>query len=68
MKLYLDGQWFKKEALIDLNIEADFIYLKLFKDIIVKKLKPVSIIEILFKKFQKLLRYYDIFFNVIDNL
>ncbi len=50
MKLYLDNRWLKKKALIDLNIETDFIYLKLFKDIIVKKLKPTSTIETLFRK------------------
>jgi len=36
--------------LIDSNVETDFIYLRLFKDIIVKKLKLISIIETLFGK------------------
>jgi len=35
-------------VLIDSNVETDFIYLRLFKNIIVKKLKPISIVEILF--------------------
>ncbi len=34
--------------LIDLNIKTDLIHLRFFKDIIIKKLKPTSIIEILF--------------------
>jgi len=55
-------------VLIDLNIEADLIYLRLFKNIIIKKLKLTLTIEILFKKLQKLLRYYNILFNIIDNL
>ncbi len=50
MKFHLDGRWLEKEALIDSNIKADFIYLRLFKDIIVKKLKLVSIMETLFEK------------------
>ncbi len=50
MKLYLNNRWLKKEALIDLNIKANLIYLKLFEDIIVKKLKSTSIIKTLFKK------------------
>ncbi len=54
--------------LIDLNIEADLIYLRLFKDIIVKKLELALIIETLFKEFQELLKYYNIFFNIIDNI
>ncbi len=54
--------------LIDLNVEANLIYPKLFKDIIIKKLKLTSIIKTLFEKFQKLLKYYNIFFNVINNL
>ncbi len=54
--------------MIDLNIEADLIYLRLFKNIIIKKLKLTLTIEILFKKLQKLLRYYNILFNIIDNL
>jgi len=54
--------------LIDLNVETDFIYLKLFKDITVKKLELILIIEILFGEFQKPLECYNILFNVIDNL
>ena len=54
--------------LIDSNIKADFIYLKLFKNIIVKKLKSTLIVEVLFEKLQKSLGYCNIFFNVIDNL
>ena len=54
--------------LIDLNIKADFIYLKLFKNIIVKKLKSTLIVEVLFEKLQKSLGCCNIFFNVIDNL
>ncbi len=54
--------------MIDSNIEADFIYPRLFKDITVKKLKPISIVKTLFREFQESLRYYNIFFNVIDNL
>ncbi len=51
--------------LIDLNIETDFIYLRLFKNIIIKKLKPISIVETLFKEFQKLLKYYNIFLMLL---
>jgi len=54
--------------LIDSNIEADFIYLRFFKDIIVKKLESTSIIETLFEELQELLRYCNIFFNIIDDL
>jgi len=54
--------------LVDSSVEVDFIHLKFFKDIIVRKLKPVSIVEILFGKLQKLLKCCDILFNVIDNL
>ena len=54
--------------LIDLNVEADLIYLRFFKDIIIKKLILILIIEILFGKFQELLRCYNIFFNIIDDL
>ncbi len=54
--------------MIDLNVETDFIYLKLFKDITVKKLELILIIEILFGEFQKPLECYNILFNVIDNL
>ncbi len=50
MKFYFNDRQLKKEALIDLNIKIDFIYLKLFKDITIKKLKPILIVEILFKK------------------
>ena len=53
---------------MDLDIETDFIYPRLFKDIIVKKLKPTSIIKTLFKKLRELLKYYNIFFNIINNL
>jgi len=51
MKLYLNNRWLKKEALIDLNIKANLIYLKLFKNIIIKKLELVSTMETLFEKF-----------------
>ncbi len=44
MKFHFDGRWLEKETLIDLNIEADFIYSKLFKNIIIKKLKQNIII------------------------
>ena len=54
--------------MIDSNIETDFIYLKLFKNITIKKLKSTLTIEILFRKLQELLKYYNIFFNTIDNL
>ena len=54
--------------LVDSNVKADFIYLRLFKNIIVKKLEPTSTIEILFEKFQELLGCYNIFFNAINNL
>jgi len=37
--------------LVDLNIETDFIYPRLFKNIIVKKLKPVLTMEVLFGEF-----------------
>ncbi len=51
MKFHFDGRWLEKETLIDLNIETDFIYSKLFKNIIIKKLKPISIIKTLFEEF-----------------
>ncbi len=54
--------------MIDLNVKADLIYPKFFKDIIIKKLESTSIIETLFKEFQKPLKYYNIFFNVINDL
>ncbi len=54
--------------LIDLNIEADFIYLRFFKDIIIRKLKLTSIMEVLFGKLQKPLECYNIFFNITNNL
>ena len=54
--------------MVDLNAKADLIHPKLFKDIIVKKLKLVSTMETLFKKLQKPLKYYNIFFNIINNL
>ncbi len=50
MKFYLDGRWLKRETLIDLNIETDFIYPRLFKDIIVKKLKLILVVEALFEE------------------
>ncbi len=54
--------------LIDLNIETDFIYLRFFKDIIIRKLELISTMKILFEEFQELLRCYNIFFNIINNL
>ncbi len=54
--------------MVDSNVEADLIHLRFFKDIIVKKLKPISTIETLFEKLQKPLRCYNILFNAIDNL
>ncbi len=68
MKLHFNGRWLEKEALVDSNAKTNFIYPKLFKNIIVRKLEPVSTMEILFKKLQKLLKCCNIFFNAIDNL
>ncbi len=68
MKFHFENRWLKKEILVDLNVETDFIYLRFFKNIIVKKLKLILIMETLFEEFQKLLKYYNIFFNIIDNL
>ncbi len=68
MKLHFNNRWLKKEVLVDLNVETDLIYLRFFKNIIIKKLKLVSIIKALFEKLQKLLKYYNIFFNIINNL
>ncbi len=50
MKLHFNNRWLKKEVLVDLNVETDLIYLKIFKNIIIKKLKLVSIIKALFEK------------------
>ncbi|HYT41886.1 MAG TPA: hypothetical protein VEP90_06040 [Methylomirabilota bacterium] len=50
MKLHFDGRWLKKEALVDSDAEANLIYLRLFKDIIVRKLEPVSTMETLFEE------------------
>ncbi len=36
--------------LVDLNIETNFTYLKLFKNIIIKKLKLILTIKTLFEK------------------
>jgi len=49
--------------LIDSNAKANLIYPRLFKDIIVKKLKPTSIIKALFEELQESLRYYNILFD-----
>ena len=68
MKLPFNNRWLKKEVLVDLNVETDLIYLRFFKDIIIKKLELTSIVETLFKEFQELLKCYNIFFNVINNL
>ncbi|HYT43287.1 MAG TPA: hypothetical protein VEP90_13200 [Methylomirabilota bacterium] len=68
MKLHLDGRWLEKEALVDSNAETDLIHPRLFKDITVKKLKPILAMETLFGELQEPLECYDILFNITDDL